>query len=60
MNAVETLLKIAGKENTEIDRKIGVGYIMRLCWKYGWMLVRGKAFALAKGKYQTVYSSEPM
>lgn len=48
MNAVETLLKIAGKENTEIDRKIGVGYIMQLCWKYGWMLVRGKAFAFGQ------------
>jgi len=40
------LLKMAGKENFDIDGRIGNGYILRLCWRYGWMMIRGRLTAL--------------
>ena len=43
------LLKLAGKENFELDRRIGMGYLFHICWKYGWMLIRGN-FASLTGK----------
>ncbi|KAF5082671.1 2,3,4,5-tetrahydropyridine-2,6-dicarboxylate N-acetyltransferase [anaerobic digester metagenome] len=42
MSIVEKLLKIAGKNNFEIDKRISKVYIIRLCWKYGWMMMRGR------------------
>lgn len=36
------LLKIAGKENFELDPAIKNSRIFRLCWQYGWMKVRGR------------------
>ena len=42
------LLKIAGKDDFELDPAISSGYIVRLCRKYGWMKVRG--MFLVKGK----------
>ena len=41
MNVTGILLKLAGKENFKLDERIGTTYIMRICWQYGWMLVRG-------------------
>lgn len=45
MNIIDILLKIAGKDNFQLDSKIDTGYILRQCWKYGWMMVRGRAFS---------------
>ena len=49
MNSVEKLLKMAGKDNLRLDEKISIPYIIRLCWKYGWMLIRGRLFSLGYG-----------
>lgn len=42
MRMINILLKLAGKYNFEIDKRISRRYILRLCWKYGWMMVRGR------------------
>lgn len=47
MSLIEKMLKIAGKDNFELDKRISTAYIMHLCWKYGWMLVRGMWFSFA-------------
>lgn len=50
------LLKIAGKDNFELDHNIGNLYLLRICWKYGWMMVRGKVVSLtSKGIRSTVF-----
>lgn len=41
MNVTGILLKLAGKENFNLDERIGATYIARICWQYGWMLIRG-------------------
>lgn len=46
MSIIDKLLKFAGKDNFELDSTIGVGYILRQCWKYGWMMVRGRFFSI--------------
>ena len=40
------ILRIAGKDYLSLDRRISKHYLICLCWKYGWMMVRGKFFAL--------------
>lgn len=35
------LLKIAGKKDFELDSRISMWYLFRMCWKYGWMMIRG-------------------
>ncbi len=50
MNVIDVLLRIAGKDNFQLDQDIDTGYILRQCWKYGWMMVRGKAFSLGYEK----------
>lgn len=35
------LLKLAGKDNFELDKNISMTYIIRLCRQYGWMAFRG-------------------
>lgn len=50
MSSIDVLLKIAGKDNFQLDPDIDTGYILRQCWKYGWMMVRGKAFSLGYEK----------
>lgn len=50
MSVINALLKIAGKDNFQLDPNIGAGYILRQCWKYGWMMVRGKAFSFGHKK----------
>lgn len=42
MNIKKVLLKIAGKEDFDLDSKIGIKYLVRICWNYGWMMIRGK------------------
>lgn len=49
MKIIDKLLKIAGKDNFKLDSEIGTGYILRQCWKYGWMMIRGKIFSLRHG-----------
>lgn len=46
MSLIDKLLKIAGKENFHLDSAIEKKYILRQCWKYGLMIVRGKVFSL--------------
>ena len=46
MSVINRLLKIAGKDNFQLDPAIGTEYILRQCWKYGWMMLRGKCFSL--------------
>lgn len=45
MNLKNKLLKVAGKDNFSIDDNISSVYVLRLCWKYGWMMVRGALFS---------------
>lgn len=50
MSVIDVLLKIAGKDNFQLDPNIDTVYILRQCWKYGWMMVRGKVFAFGHKK----------
>lgn len=50
MSVIDVLLRIAGKDNFRLDPYIDTGYILRQCWKYGWMMVRGKAFSFGHRK----------
>ncbi|OPJ65365.1 acyltransferase [Clostridium chromiireducens] len=42
MKIMDKAMKIVGKENFKLDRRIGISYIIRLCWSYGWMMIRGR------------------
>lgn len=46
MDLKRNLLKLAGKEDFSLDDNISTRYLLGICWKYGWMLVRGKIFAI--------------
>lgn len=46
MNIKIKLLKIAGKDNFTLDEAVSTKYLFGICWKYGWMLIRGKLFSL--------------
>lgn len=46
MSVLDKLLKIAGKDNFQLDPNIDIGYIWRKCWKYGWMMIRGKIHSM--------------
>ena len=46
MSLVSKLLTVAGKDSFEIDEQISISYILRLCWKYGWMMIRGKILSI--------------
>ena len=46
MGLKEKLLKIAGKDDFRMDEDISTSYILRLCWRYGWMMIRGKFFSI--------------
>lgn len=48
MNVIEKCLKLAGKKDFHMDERIGVGYILRICWKYGWMMIRGKLLSVGR------------
>lgn len=50
MRIVDKLLKIAGKDNFQLDPQIDTEYILRQCWKYGWMMIRGKIFSMGYEK----------
>lgn len=50
MGVLDKLLKIAGKDDFQLDSAIGTGYILRQCWKYGWMMIRGEIFSLGYGQ----------
>lgn len=38
---IKILLKIAGKKDFVIDKSVNLYYIIRICFKYGFMLLRG-------------------
>ena len=46
MPFIDKVFKLAGKEEFKIDKKISKGYIIRICLKYGFMIIRGKLFSL--------------
>ncbi len=46
MKLKEKLMKIAGKSNFKLDKRIESPYIIRLCIKYGFMILRGKLCSL--------------
>ncbi len=46
MSILDKLLKIAGKDSFQLDPKIDIGYILLQCWKYGWMMIRGRIFSI--------------
>jgi len=46
MDIKKVLLRIAGKDNLEIDKQITISYLLRMCWKYGWMMLRGRWISL--------------
>lgn len=48
MKMIDRLLETVGKKNFHLDQAIGMTYILKLCWKYGWMMVRGKLFSLGR------------
>lgn len=50
MSALDVLLRIAGKDNFQLDPNIDTEYILNQCWKYGWMMVRGKFFSFGHKK----------
>ena len=50
MSVLDVLLRIAGKDNFQLAPEIDRGYILRQCWKYGWMMVRGKCFSFGHEK----------
>lgn len=50
MSILDVLLKIAGKDNFQLDPDIDTVYIIRQCWKYGWMMIRGKVFSFGNEK----------
>lgn len=41
MRLINKLAKLAGKENFTIDENIEISYLIRLCYKYGIMKIRG-------------------
>lgn len=46
MILVKLLLKMAGKDEFQLDKRIDTKYILHLCWKYGLMMLRGKIVSL--------------
>lgn len=50
MNICQKLLRLAGKENFKLDEQIGLSYLIAVCWKYAWMLLRGSLFSLGNSK----------
>lgn len=46
MSLKQKLLKIAGKENFELDSNISTKYVLRLCFKYGFMMIRGRIVSI--------------
>ena len=43
---IDIILKIAGKDNFKIDKRVSTSYMFRVCWKYGWMIIRGRLYAI--------------
>ena len=43
---MKTILKLAGKPDFKIDKKIGLKYILAECIRYGMMMLRGKFFSI--------------
>lgn len=50
MAIVDKLLKIVGKDEFQLDRRITTSYIWMLCWRYGWMMVRGRLLSFGHNK----------
>lgn len=46
MNLVEFALRVAGKKDFKIDYRVSNTYIIHIFWKYGWMMLRGRAISL--------------
>ena len=50
MSLMNYILKIAGKNNFSIDDRISTSYIIQLCIKYGFMMIRGKLLSVGNRK----------
>ena len=50
MKIIDIFLKIAGKNDFSVDDRVEWTYIMRLCWKYGMMMIRGWIVSLSHPK----------
>ena len=50
MRLIEKCLHLAGKKDFHLDERIGIGYILGVCWQYGWMMIRGKLLSLGRKK----------
>lgn len=50
MSVMNCILKLAGKDNFNIDDRISTSYIIRLCVKYGFMMIRGKLLSIVNDK----------
>lgn len=50
MSIKNFMLKAAGKDNFELDPRIGWDYILRQSWKYGWMMLRGFIFSISNSR----------
>lgn len=48
MNIIGSILKFAGKDGFEIDKRISTGAFARQCYKYGKMAAKGKAYSVLK------------
>lgn len=46
MSLKNSLIKISGKDNFSLDNRIPISYIIRLCVKYGFMMLRGRIHAI--------------
>ena len=50
MSLIKKLLKVAGKDELQLDSRIGKKYLFGLCLKYGGMMLRGKWFSLGNSR----------
>jgi acetyltransferase-like isoleucine patch superfamily enzyme len=50
MSMTDRLLRLAGKQDLTLDPGISTRYLLRLCWQYGWMLLRGALMAIGHPK----------
>lgn len=48
MKLINKIAKLAGKENFEVDNDIEISYMIRICFKYGTMKIRGLFKAIGR------------
>lgn len=48
---IERMLKLAGREGMKIDPGVSTGYLLRICVRYGTMMLRGRVVALPHRRF---------